>query len=197
MPSLKSCDVMCLKLNGPPLVKLPSNARVGPVVSPGSPWIHWSKVASDSVDETRWTVRVTASAQGGTHAHVRKFSFEAGAPLSFDVEHPAVTALEYLLGAVAVDIASGVRHVARKRRVEVDDVEVVIHGSVGDPLRFLRVVGAEGDPGLASIEAKVYISSLEDEHLVSEVWNEMLAIAPVVNTLRKATRLQLVYQQVL
>jgi len=150
-----------------------------------------------SVDETRWTVRVTAVPQGGVRAHVRKFSFEAGAPLSFDVEHPAVTALEYLLGALGVDIASGIRHLARKRRVEVDDVEVVVHGRLGDPLRFLRAVGAEGDPALEWIEAKVYISSLEDERIVSSLWDEVLAVAPVVNTLRKATRLDLVYQQVL
>lgn len=117
--------------------------------------------------------------------------------MSFDVEHPAVTALEYLLGALGLDLACGIRHVARKRRVEVDDVEVVIDGRLGDPFRFLRVVGAEGDPGLDRVLAKVYISSLEDEGTVAGVWDEVLAIAPVVNTLRKAVRLELVYQHVL
>jgi uncharacterized OsmC-like protein len=154
-------------------------------------------VATDSVDETRWTVRVTATPQGVTRAHVRKFSFDAGAPLSFDVEHPGVTALEYLLGALGADIAGGIRHLARKRRVEVDDVEVVIHGHLGEPLRYLHVVGAEGDPGIEWIEAKVYISSLADEQVVSALWDAVLAVAPVVNTLRKAARLELVYQQVL
>ena len=153
--------------------------------------------ASDLAEEVRWTVRVTASPEGAARAHVRKFSFEAGAPLSFDIEHPAVTALEYLLGALGIDLAGGIRHAARKRRVEVDDVEVVIHGRLGDPLRYLRVVGAEGDPGLEVIEAKVYISSLEDAEVVSRLWDEALAVAPVVNTLRKAVRLELVYQQVL
>ena len=151
----------------------------------------------DSVDETRWTIRVTSAPESATRAHVRKFSFDGGAPVSFDVEHPAVTALEYLLGALGMDIASGIRHLARKRRVEVDQVEVVVHGRLGDPLRFLRAVGADGDPGVESIEAKVYISSLEDEPVVERLWREMLDVAPVVNTLRKAVRLELVYQQVL
>ncbi len=145
-------------------------------------------------DETRWTVRVTAGPEGMARAHARKHSFDAGAPLSFDVEHPAVTALEYLLGALGLDLASGIRHLARKRRLEVDDVEVVVHGRLGDPLRFLHVVGAEGDPGLESIEAKVYISSLEDERVVSALWDDLLAVAPVVNTLRKAVRLEVGYQ---
>jgi uncharacterized OsmC-like protein len=153
-------------------------------------------VAIDSADETRWTVRVTAPSQGGARAHVRKHSFDAGAPLSFDVEHPAITALEYLLGALAVDLASGVRHLARKRRLEVDDVEVLVHGRLGDPLRFLRAVGAEGDPGLESVEAKVYISSLEEEGVVAALWDDVLSVAPVVNTLRKAVRLELGFQHV-
>jgi hypothetical protein len=96
-----------------------------------------------------------------------------------------------------MDIASGIRHLARKRRLEVDDVEVVVHGRLGDPLRFLRTIGADGDPGLEWIEAKVYISSLEDAEVVAALWDEVLAVAPVVNTLRKATRLEFVYQQVL
>jgi hypothetical protein len=148
--------------------------------------------------ETRWTVRITAASGSSTsRAHVRKFSFDGGAPLSFDAEHPAVTALEYLLAALGIDLASGIRHAARRRRVEVDDVEVVIHGSLGDPLRFLRAVGADGDPALASIDAKVYIGSLEEQGVVSELWDEVLAVAPVVNTLRRAARLELVYQQVM
>jgi hypothetical protein len=151
-----------------------------------------------SAPDTRWTVRITAAGGStGARAHVRAFSFDGGAPLSFDVEHPAVTALEYLLAALGIDLASGIRHAARKRRVDVDDIEVVINGSLGDPLRFLRAIGADGDPGVTAIDAKVYIGSLEEEHVVSALWDEVLAVAPVVNTLRKAARLELVYQQVL
>ena len=149
------------------------------------------------MEETRWSVRVTAPPQGPTRAYARAHSFEGGAPLSFDVEHPQVTALEYLLGAVGLEIAGGVRLIGRKRRVSIDDVEVLVHGRLGNPLVFLRVVGEEGDPALEAIEVKAYISSLADDEQVAAVWNEVLAICPVVTTLRKAAALHLSYQQVL
>ena len=73
--------------------------------------------------DSRWTVRVShGPGQGRSRAFVRAHSFEAGAPLSFDVAHPRVTALEYLLAALAADLAGGVALVAKRRRVEVDDV---------------------------------------------------------------------------
>jgi len=149
------------------------------------------------MDETRWTVRVTAAGQECSIAYARKHSFVAGAALSFDVEHPHLTALEYLLGSLAFDIAGGLRMVAKKRRLEIDAIEVLIHGRLHNPMVYLRVVGEHGEAGVSVIEAKVYISSLEDEEAVSAVWTEVLAISPVVNTLRKAVDLQLKYQQIL
>ena len=151
------------------------------------------------MDDTRWTIRVTSSiAQGDLSiAYARKHSFVAGDAVSFDVEHENVTALEYQVGALALDIAGTLRRLAKKRRLDVDAVEVLVHGNLHNPMVYLGVVGETGDAGISKIEAKVYISSLEDDAVIAKLWAAMLQIAPIVNTLRKSCELQLSYQQVL
>ena len=151
----------------------------------------------DMMEDTRWTLRVTAARPAGSTVHARKHSFAAGAPLSFDVEYGAITALEYLLGAVGADLVGGIQAVARRRRVEIDDIEVVVHGVLHNPMVYLRVVGETGDAGIRAIEARAYISSLDDEHRVRAVWTEALETSPIANTLGKAVKLDLTYQQVL
>jgi uncharacterized OsmC-like protein len=149
------------------------------------------------MEETRWTLRVTAVQPSGSTAHVRKHSFTAGAPVSFDAEYGAITALEYLLGALGADLVGGIQAVARRRRVEVDNIEIVVHGVLHNPMVYLRVVGEVGDAGIRSIEARVYIGSLDDGARVRAVWTEVLETSPIVNTLIKAVNLELSYQQVL
>ena len=149
------------------------------------------------MEDTRWTLRVTAGHAAGAMAHVRKHSFAVGAPLSFDAEYNSITALEYLLGSVGADLVGGIQTVARRRRVEVDAIEVVIHGVLHNPMVYLRVVGETGEAGLRAIEARVYISSLDDDERVRALWAEVLETSPVVNTLSRAVLLDLAYQQVL
>lgn len=142
----------------------------------------------------RFTVRL--SADSFSKVHVRKLSFNAGDPVSFDTEHPHVTAVEYLLGAVAADVAGTVRVLGRKRRVALDSVEVLVNAELHDPLVYLRVVGRHGFAGIARIEAKAYIHSSADEDDVRRVWEEALVTCPVINTLEQTVILDLVYQQV-
>ena len=149
------------------------------------------------MEDTRWTLRVTAVQPVGSTARARRHSFAIGVPLSFDAEYGAITALEYLLGALGADLVGGIQTVARRRRVEIDDIEVVVHGVLHNPMVYLRVIGESGDAGLQAITARVYISSLEDEARVRAVWAEVLETSPIANTLTKAVKLDLTYQQVL
>ena len=148
------------------------------------------------MNDARWTVRVTSPPGRGSTVHARGHSFAAGAPVSFDQEHPSVTALEYLLGAVGAEIAGGLRELGRRRRVEVNEVEVVVHATLRDPMVYLRVVDHEGDPGIERIEVSAYVGSLDDEAAVRRLWEELIAVGPVLNTLGKAVRLDLSYRQV-
>jgi uncharacterized OsmC-like protein len=145
----------------------------------------------------RFTVRVTADgARPTAKVHVRQYGFEVGDPVSFDVEHPHITAVEYLLGAIAADVAGTVRVLGRKRRIEIDDIEVLVNAELHDPLVYLRVVGRSGLAGIAQINAKVYISSFAEERELRRLWEEVLAACPVVSTLEHSVRLGLAYQHV-
>jgi hypothetical protein len=147
--------------------------------------------------EHRFTVRVTAPARGVARVHARKHSLEAGAPVSFDAEHPRLTALELLAGALGAEIAGGLRQFGAKRRLEIDDVEVVTHVELADPMVWLRAVDHRGDPRLGAVEVKAYIGSLEDERAVKALWDEVLERSPIVSTLRGAVPMTIAYQQVL
>ena len=146
--------------------------------------------------EPRWTVRVTAAPSKPPHVFSRQHAFEAGEPVSFDAEHPRVTALEYLLGAVGAEVAGGLRLLARKRRLALDAVEVVVHATLHDPRVYLRVIDHRGDAGIARLEVKAYLSSLEDEATIRRLWAELLEIAPVLTTLQKAVVVDLAFTHV-
>ncbi len=100
------------------------------------------------MDETKWTLRVRGAGKGPSTVYVRHSQFQAGDPLSFDPEYDYVTALEYLLGAIGADLVGGLQVIARRQRVQVNDIEAVVSGKLNNPLTYLGVVGEEGHPGL-------------------------------------------------
>ena len=111
--------------------------------------------------------------------------------MQFDREYDRITALEYTLGAVGADVVNGLTALARRRRVDVEEVEAVVSGRLNNPLTYLGVVGEEGHPGLERMKVRVYVSSTEAEERVRKVWQEMLAKSPLVRTLKPALDLEL------
>jgi hypothetical protein len=139
----------------------------------------------------RWTARATTTGDERATVFARKNKIEIGLPLSFDVDYEMTTALEHVLGALAADIAMGMKKLAQKRRLEVDNVEVVVIGELDNPLMHIGVVGEKGHPGLKKLRIHAYVGSLEDESKVREVWNEMLEKSPLVNTFRPALEFEM------
>ena len=137
------------------------------------------------------SLRVSSSDRDLAAVFARKHRFEVGLPLSFDEEYGRTTALEHLLGALGADVACGFQVLARKRRLEIDQVEVVVRGRMNNPLAHLGVVGEGGHPGLEHVLLKVYVSSIEDEGELRRVWDEMLRKSPLVCTLRSAFELEI------
>jgi hypothetical protein len=134
-------------------------------------------------------VRVASGSDVGSTAYVRTNRFEIGAPLTFDAKYPAVTALEYLLAAVAGDVIACLRERCRKHRVPLGRVEALIHGSLNNPLVFLGVVGEQGDPALNALVVRLFVETRAEETLLREAWEEALARSPMVNTFRALVRL--------
>ena len=136
-----------------------------------------------------WSARVTTESRDVAAVHARRHRFLVGRPLDFDSESDAVSALEYLLGALGADLLNGLRVVARRRRVQLDHVEATVEGRLGNPLVHLAVVGEEGSPGLASARVKVYASSPDPEERVRGAWEETIERSPIARTLRNVAEL--------
>ena len=138
-----------------------------------------------------WQVR--ARWTGGMQAKVttRNHTLLVGQPASFDVEDPAASAIEYLLAGLAGAVATGLQWRLSRRSVEVRALEVVCKARSANPLVFLGVE-SEGNPGLATIELVVYISTDADPadsdavDLDAEL-RETLRRCPVTQTLIRPT----------
>jgi hypothetical protein len=94
-----------------------------------------------------WDVRVAATETHAARVFVRKHQFDVGVPLSFDLEEERVTALETALGAIGAEVVAGLRRVARKHRLVLDDVEATVQARLRNALVYLGVIGEAGDPG--------------------------------------------------
>jgi hypothetical protein len=144
-----------------------------------------------------WTLRVSTTHTDCASVFVRKHRFDVGAPVHFDVEYDAISALEYVLGAIGADIVNGLQALARKRRLEIDHIEAVVQGELNNPLTHLGVIGEEGHPGLEKVSVKVYVASLEAEAEIQRLWQEMLARSPLVWTFQSAIQFELHMQVVI
>ncbi|HXH82973.1 MAG TPA: hypothetical protein VNN07_08605 [Candidatus Tectomicrobia bacterium] len=138
-----------------------------------------------------WTLRVTAVDRFAARAAVRRRQFTISRPLDFDPAHDGITALEYALGALAGEVVGALRVFADRRRIALEAVEAVVSGELRNPLTYLEVVGAEGDPGLARVQVKVYASSPGGEAALRRLWDEMLERLPLVSTFRRAGGVEL------
>ena len=144
-----------------------------------------------------WTLRVSTAGKDRATVFARTHQFSVGAPVQFDTAYSAITALEYVLGAIGADVVHGMQALARKRRVEVDHVEAVVEGELNNPLTYLGVVGESGHPGLEQVSVKVYAASIATEAEIQRVWQEMLDKSPLVRTFQPAIRFELSLQVVL
>jgi len=144
-----------------------------------------------------WRARLSADVPGRASVYARRHSFVVGRPLDFDADAEAVSAVEYLLGALAADVLNGFRAEAKRRRLHLDRAEATVEGRLDNPLTHLKVVGESGHPGLSSAVVKVYASSLDPEDALEAAWADSLERSPLVRTLRPTVDLTLDLQVVI
>lgn len=119
-----------------------------------------------------------------------------GKPVDFDADADAISAVEYLLGALGADLVNGLAAVARRRRVDLDRVEATVEGRLDNALTHLAVEGEAGHPGLAQATVKLYVSSPSPEADIRAAWDETLRLSPLARTLRDSVQLDLTLQLV-
>ena len=149
---------------------------------------------SDPGDAHRWNVRVSATGKDSVRAFARKHQFTVGAPVHFDQDYGEISAIEYVLGAVGAELVHGLVSLGRRRRLAIDHAEALVQGELDDALAYLGVVGATGHAGLARVAVKVYAGSVEDEHAVHQLWDEVLERSPLARMLRSAIRFELTFK---
>jgi hypothetical protein len=137
------------------------------------------------MDTIAFSLRVTAPDPDVARVSVGRRQFSIGRPLEFDDASPHVAAIEYALGAIGGEIVNGLRAFADRRRLSIDAVEAVVGGVVESGLTYLEVIGETGQPKIARIHVKVFVSAL-DAAATRTVFELMLDRLPLVCTLRAA-----------
>jgi uncharacterized OsmC-like protein len=137
-----------------------------------------------------WRLRVCGAEPGQANVFTRQHQFRVGAPVSFDEADKAISALEYVLGAIGADLVNGLQALARKRRLTIEQIEAVVEGELNNALTYLGVVGETGHPGLEKVRIRVSLASPEAEAAIQHLWQEMLVISPLVRTFQAAIQLE-------
>jgi len=138
-----------------------------------------------------WTARVRSKGTDEATVYARNQSFTVCGQASFRSEDAYPSAVEYLLGALGADLACGFARQADRRGVSPDALEVSISGRLNNPLRVLGVIGETGHAGFERIRATLYVSADADPAVLQQIWTDLLACSPMVNTLRQGVDLQL------
>ena len=146
------------------------------------------------MNEIVCTLRVTAPDGPGdpvaARVSVRRLQFTVGRPIEFDNRSPHVAALEYALGAIGAEVLNGVRAAARLRRVTLDQIEALVTGEVENALVYLEVIGEHGQPRIARVQVKLFVSG-PDVAAIRRLYADVVERLPLVCTLKTAVRLDL------
>lgn len=145
---------------------------------------------ADLRQRTLVSVRATCNLQSSTKVFARSASAEFGVPFSFDRAEPALTGAENLLGLLSADIVGLFSQVAKQRRLSVDRIEVIAKAELDGSLKYLGVIGAEGTPSYQSFRLKVFIDSPEPVGELEAAWQETVERAPLINTLKRASQVE-------
>ncbi len=135
-----------------------------------------------------WRVRVRSVGDRTAKVYCRNFDFVVGQPASFEEADRHPSAVEYVLGALAADLANGFATACARKGLEVDDIEITARGTLHDVLAHLGM--GDGDPGFARIEVRAFASSFRDEDAVRQTWEDVVRRSPTAATLAKACMLE-------
>jgi hypothetical protein len=139
--------------------------------------------------EYEWRARARSTGSLKSTVYCRNFSIEVGQPASFETSDKHPSAVEYLLAALAGDLTTGFATECAKSSLTVDDIEMTVSGRLNNILAHLGL--EEGDPSVASIEMKCFVSSFEDEKKVREAWERTVRRSPLAVTLGKAVDIKI------
>jgi len=137
--------------------------------------------------EYEWRTRTRSTGHLKSTVYCRNFSFDVGQSASFEEKDKYPSALEYLIGALSASLSTSFSTESAKAGLDIDDVEITIRCKLENILAHLGL--EDGDPSISSIDIKCFITSMDDEKKVKEVWEDTLKRSPLFTTLQKSTTL--------
>ncbi|MGA7219529.1 MAG: OsmC family protein [Candidatus Sulfotelmatobacter sp.] len=137
-----------------------------------------------------WKARVRAAGGMEARVFVRNHSYTVGQPVSFDTADKAISAIEYLLGAMGACIAVGFQWRASQRGIAVNDLEVTLQARSKNILVYLGLENSgledSGHPGLENLEVVVYVDSDAEPAALDELLRDTVRRSPVTQTLERS-----------
>lgn len=139
--------------------------------------------------EYEWRIRTRSTAPLQSTVYCRNFSFNVGQAASFEEKDKNPSAIEYLAGALSASLSTAYSTECAKSGLRLDDVEITLRCKLNNVLAHLGL--EKGDAGISNIDIKCFVTSMEDETALKQVWKETLERAPLFVTLKKAIPINL------
>lgn len=161
-------------------------------VRKGDPSASGETDLADDLEQAKnyeWMARVRWQGALRARVYARNHAFEVGQPASFAEADPALSAVEYLLGAFGACLVVGYAANASRRGVAIDDLEFALRGTLHDPLALID--GSDGSPAVESIRGTLYVTADAGYATLRELWQTTLARSPLAATLSSVVHLDL------
>lgn len=144
----------------------------------------------DAAKGYKWNVRVQGENALSAKVHSRNHTFIVGQPADFSPKVEAPSAMDYLLGALASDLAVGFKVQASRRNFEIDQLEVSIKAGLENVLYHLEIEN-DGSPRIQEIKGTFYVSSPQSEHDLEKLWKSTLERSPIYQTLTQSININI------
>jgi TusA-related sulfurtransferase len=138
-----------------------------------------------------WSVRGTSGDGSQVRVHAGRHTFTVGQAVSFRDDEASPGPIEYLLGALAADLCSGLGEAAAADGIEIDSLECRLSGQLDDALVSVGVVGAAGSAQLSTVTGTVYVSASGDEPALRRCWCRATERSPLFATLAQCVALRI------
>lgn len=137
--------------------------------------------------EYEWRVRTRSTGPQQSTVYCRNFSFQVGQAASFEEKDNHPSALEYLAGALSASLTTAYTTNCAKAGLKIDDVEITLRCKLENVLAHVGI--EDGSPAISNIDLKCFVTSMEDQSTLQQLWKETLERAPLFVTLKKAVPL--------
>ncbi|MEZ5083943.1 MAG: OsmC family protein [Bacteroidales bacterium] len=135
--------------------------------------------------EYEWRIRTRSTGHLKSTVYCRNFSFDVGQAASFEEKDTYPSAIEFMMGSLSASLSTSFSTESAKAGLDIDDVEITVRCKLANVLAHLGL--EDGDPSISSISIKCFITSMDDEKKIKELWAETLKRSPLYSTLEKAT----------